>query len=247
MSGSGPVNPDSGLPDDLPDDLDIRAAEYALGVLDDAEARALEALSFNDPAVANSIAAWEARLAPLAEVVPPLTPPPVLWQRLALATGIESVIRPVPASDKRPGGGRVWRGAALWRATTAGALAIAASLAFLLYTETATTPVPLVAALVPSGMQGATFLVRVAPDGSATVAAVGDPAVPQGRSLQLWALKPDATVPVSMGLLPSGGRGRLTIQEPAETRLLVSQEPAGGSPTKLPTGPVVYSGRLTGL
>lgn len=229
MSGSGD------------DDLDIQAAEYALGVLDPAEARAVESLSFENPALANSIAAWEARLAPLVNLVEPVPPPPALWRRLALATGIDSVIQPAPRRASR-----AWRSAALWRATTAGAMAIAASLAFLLYTTPA-NQAPLIAALVPSGMQGATFLVRVGPDGAATVSAVGDPVVPQGRSLELWALKAGATVPVSMGLLPAQGRGRLVIQQPQDTQLLVSQEPAGGSPTHLPTGPVVYSGRLTGI
>ena len=221
-----------------PEDLDLRAAEYALGVLDPAEARALEALSFDNPALATSIADWEARLAPLVGVLTPLPPPAVLWQRLALATGIESVIQPAA----RRGGG--WRGAGLWRATTAGALAVAASLAFLLYTAPVQTN-PLIAALVPSGVQGATFLVRVGPDGKASVAAVGDPAVPQGRSLELWALK--AGVPVSIGLLPSAGRGQLTIDQPADTQLLVTQEAAGGSRTRQPTLPVIYAGKLTGI
>ena len=222
------------------EDLDILAAEYALGVLAPQEMRALEALSFINPAVASSIAAWEDRLAPLVGVVAPITPPPTLWRRLALATGIEAQVVPL----QRPAERRAAR-AGPWQAMTAGAVAIAASLAFLLYTQPVPTA-PLVAALTPYNSPGATFLVRVGNDGVATVTALGDTGVPQGRALELWALRPAATVPVSLGLLPSSGRARLTIQQPADTQLLVSQEPPGGSPTKLPTGPVVYQGKLSG-
>jgi anti-sigma-K factor RskA len=106
-------------------------------------------------------------------------------------------------------------------------------------------PAPLMAALSPYGGPGATFLVRVEPDGSATVVAVGNPNVPQDRSLQLWALQPNATTPVSMGLLPSSGRVRLNIPVPSGTQLLVSQEPVGGSPR--PTLPPVLAGTLSGI
>jgi anti-sigma-K factor RskA len=50
-----------------------------------------------------------------------------------------------------------------------------------------------------------------------------------------------------MGLLPDSGRKPLTISAQSGTQLLVSQEPEGGSPTKAPTGPVVYAGKLTGI
>lgn len=223
-------------------DRDLHAAEYVLGALPPAQARALEALALDDASVAASVVAWENRLAPLAELVPPLAPPPMLWRRLALATGIDSVIQPPP--PRRSGVGRVWRSPGLWRAATAGSMAIAASLAFLLYSV---PPEPLTAVLAPGSAPGSTFLVRVAPDGMATVVALGDVAVPQGRALELWAVRAGASAPVSMGLLSPNGRARLNIPLPAGTQLLVSQEQAGGSPTKQPTSTPIYAGRLTGI
>ena len=228
MSGAGPTDPF--------DEQDLQAAEYVLGALPPNQARALEALALNDPAVSASIAAWEMRLAPLADLVPPVAPPPVLWRRLALATGIDSVIQAPPAR----------RGTGFWRAATVGAMAIAASLAFLLYTKPVAGPEPLIAALSPYGQPGATFLVRVGPDGAASIIAVANTNVPQGRSLELWAVAAGGA-PVSMGLLPESGRAKLSIPVAPGTQLLVSQEPAGGSPTKQPTGPVVYAGQLTGI
>ena len=230
----------SGAGDPAADERDLQAAEYVIGALPPGQARALEALALSDAALTASIIAWEDRLAPLADLVTPVAPPPVLWQRLALATGIESVMQ----SPARRG---LWRNASVWRAATAGAMAVAASLAFLLYTAPLAGPEPLMAALSPMNTPGATFLLRVGADGVATVVAVGNTNVPQGRSLELWAVAAGTPAPVSMGLLPESGRARLSIKLPPGTQLLVSQEPAGGSPTKQPTGPVVYSGQLTGI
>jgi len=225
---------------DMPDDPDLLAAEYVLGVLAPEQMRALEALALHDPAIARSITDWQDRLAPLSLAVPGVTPPPVLWRRLALATGIDSVIssRSVPR-----GRNRVWRSPGFWRATTVAAMAVAASLAFMLMRP---QPVgqPLVAALSAAGGPAPVFLVRVEPSGRAVVVAAGNVAVPAGRALELWELNPGATAPVSLGLLPASGRLELMVPNHAGARLLVSQEPQGGSPTGQPTGPVVFSGTL---
>jgi anti-sigma-K factor RskA len=166
-----------------------------------------------------------------------------LWRRLALAVGIDNVINMETRTRAQPR-----RGLGLWQGRTVGSLALAASMAYLLFIKAPPpgAPEPLIAALSPYGAPGATFLVRVGPNGAATVVAVGDTNVPAGRALELWAVNGTAA-PVSMGLLPDSGRKPLTIQAVSGTQLLVSQEPAGGSPTKSPTGPVVYAGKLTGI
>lgn len=230
--------------DPAPGDRDLDAAEYVLGLLPPERARAVEALAAQDPAVAASIVAWQNRLSPLANVVVPEFPPPELWQRLALASGLQKafVRRNAP---RRSIYEKIWRSSTLWQATTLGATAVAASLAFLLLSAKP-PPEPLLAALSPQHSPGAVFLVRVGERGQATIIAVGRPTTPINRSLELWALGEGATAPVSLGLLPGGGRTRLRAPVSAGTRLLVSQEPTGGSPTGAPTGPVVYSGLLTG-
>lgn len=228
------------------DDDDIRAGEYVLGALTPAEARGVEADALTDPALAAAIDGWQRRLAPLADLVAPVKPPQALWDRLALATGIVPPGQAAPL-PRRGAAARVWHSPRAWRGAAAAASAVAAGLAFLLVSAPATAPLTEVAALTPMNTPGATFLMQVGADGSATVVAVGPADVPQGRSLELWAVRDGATVPVSMGLLPATGRGRLVIKLPPGTQLLVSQEPEGGSTTKLPTGPVVYSGKLTGI
>lgn len=232
----------SGPADPFEDDSDLLAGEYVLGMLPPEQARALEALALQDQTIADSIALWQDRLAPLALAVEPRSPPPVLWRRLALATGIDSVI----ARRARRGENRAWRSPGLWRATTVLSLALAASLAFLLLTRPQPVGQPLLAALAPAGAPAAVFLVRVDADGRATVIAAGNPALPAGRALELWALRAGATAPQSLGLIPVAGQRQLILPDHAGTQLLVSQEPAGGSPTGQPTGPVVYQGTLTG-
>ena len=246
---SGPDDTQDSTQDD---DMDLRAAEYVMGALPMVEAKALEALALHDPALAARIAAWETRLAPLSDALPEMPPPDALWRRLALATGIESSIRPVPLvrASVPPRSGPSRR-VGIWQASTAAALALAASLGFLLLNRPATTPgagpEAVMAALSPIGAPGATFLVRVGADGTATIVAVGAVTVPSGRSLELWAVAEGTSVPVSLGLLPASGRVELSIRNAVGTKLLVSQEPAGGSPTKQPTGPVVHAGVLTGV
>ncbi len=225
------------------DDADLSAAEYVLGVLPPEQARAVEALALADPAVAASIAAWQVRLAPLADTLLPVVPPPELWQRLALATGIEKLRG--RRWRQRTIGEQIWGSLKLWRFASLFATAVAAGLAFV-----ALRPVPppspgYLAALSPAGAAGATFLVRVGADGTAVIVAAVPPNTPSGRSLQLWALDVGSTLPVNLGVLPGDGRARLRVPPRVGTQLLVSQEPEGGSTTGQPTGPVVYQGAIT--
>jgi len=241
-----PSGVDDATPDGpAPGDRDLDAAEYVMGLLSPDEARAVEMLASQDAAVAASIVAWQDRLGPLANVVEPVFPPPELWQRLSLATGLQrGVVR--RSAPRRSASSKVWGSLALWRATTFGALALAAGLAFLTFAPKPPLPEPLLAALSPQGSPGAVFLVRVGDRGQTTVIAVGRPNIPTDRVLELWALTEGATAPVSLGLLPIGGQTRLRTPVGAGTRLLVSQEPSGGSPTGAPTGPVLYAGLLAG-
>jgi anti-sigma-K factor RskA len=88
----------------------------------------------------------------------------------------------------------------------------------------------------------------VQPDGSILIRPTGQVAVAPAKDLELWALSKGATVPVSLGVLPADGRRiGARAQGRPDTQLLISLEPKGGSPTGLPTGPVVYGGKLDPL
>lgn len=230
---------------DHPDALEVLAAEYALGCLDPTEMRMLTERASQDAAFAEAIAAWERRLAPLAALVPPVAPPPGLWARLEQAIAPAPEMAAAPARDERPGG--LWRSVRFWRATTAGALALAAAFAGLALLRPA-API-YVATLGPAGGPAPTFLAEARPDGSLVLRPLTAVQVAATSDLELWALPPGATKPVSLGVIPRTGVPRLTVPRiaAASTQLMVSLEPAGGSPTGQPTGPVLYAGTLRGL
>jgi anti-sigma-K factor RskA len=81
------------------------------------------------------------------------------------------------------------------------------------------------------------------------VTVVGAAKEQPGKSYELWML-PEGGNPVSLGVLPQQGEQTLALSDAAlaalarSSALAVSLEPAGGSPTGLPTGPVLYTAPL---
>jgi anti-sigma-K factor RskA len=82
------------------------------------------------------------------------------------------------------------------------------------------------------------------------VKAMGEYPMPAGKDMELWLVMKDVPAPVSLGLLPHAG----TMEKKLPPEMMpmiehgvavaVSMEPAGGSKTGLPTGPVVLSAPL---
>ena len=218
------------------DDPMLLAAEYALGSLNRAEMRQAEAQAETDSAFAAEIQFWQNRLNPLSYTIEPVQPPAALWARLALATGIGR-----RAEFSRSGQG-------FWKGATAFSLAVAAGLALFAFLPRPPAPVSdqtrFATALAPLSSP-ARFLVETRPDGTIGVTSLDGAPAPTGRAYQLWALPQGATVPVSLGVLPPGQRLITPPQRPSDQeQLLVSDEPAGGSPTGQPTGTVMFGGKL---
>jgi anti-sigma-K factor RskA len=246
-----------------PDELQMLAGEYVLGVLGSAQMRALRLRANEDARLAAEIRAWEARLSPLADAVAPVPPPPALWGRLA--NGIVALPEdppsrsPAPAGLRAPSEGlvprlpnrqerrlaarRVWP----WQLATVASLALAAGIAaFALLPQT--QPPMQMAALVPAGTASSGFIAQALPDGRLVVSAPAAVAVPAGHDLELWILPKGETVPKSLGVLPAAGRQiALKPMPPPGAQLMVSLEPPGGSPSGAPTGPVLFAGTLDTL
>lgn len=225
------------------EDRDLLAGEYALGVLTHAEAAAVEAAAARDPALRAAIDAWDNRLAPLAASVPPAAPPPELWSRIVASAALGAMAPPRRSLLRG-----TWHSTPFWRATTAAALALAAAFAGITFLRTPAPPERLAAALAPPGVPAAVFLAEVQPDGRVLIRPLGPVTVKSGKDLELWALPAGATRPVSLGVLPPMGRN-LPPHEllAADTQLMISLEPQGGSTTGLPTGPVLWGGRLAAI
>lgn len=244
----------SAEPDDIgPDDL--AAAELALGLLDgEARASALERVAA-DPAFALAVAWWEARFAALfADGADVAVPPAVLRRIEASLDGMgRDDGRWAPAANDNPGVGP-WRGAAIAAGLAACLLlVVTVMLALRPAPEPVRVPVPvaaqapLLAALAPSEGKGAP--IAAAYDRETGVVRIGGAvAVPAGRSAELWAIRGSAA-PRSLGVMAAGRvvvPAGLRAEMAADTVLAISIEPAGGSPTGLPTGPVVAAGKLAG-
>jgi anti-sigma-K factor RskA len=223
----------------LPED-ELIAAEYALGVLAGTDRAAAERRIGRDQAFAHLVTAWEERLAPLAEEIAAVTPPPHVWDRIASA---------LPAL--RPPGAGLWRNLALWRGLTlaTGALA-AACIGALIYLGTLAQQITLIAAIDGGGHH---HFVATVDAKRGTIAVV--PAAFSAdatRVPELWLIPPDGK-PRPLGILRADRT--VTITVPAELSpltlsnavLAVSLEPPGGSPTGQPTGPVIATGKLANL
>ena len=234
-----------------PADPRLLAGEYVLGVLSAEEMRDVRARARSDADLAAEIRAWEAQLVPMVAAVPPRAPPDALWDRLDQAiapltpdASNDDVPVPVPMRQRR-------RGSALgWQVATGVSLALAAGFAALAFLPVlqpgGAGPPPEFAAIVPIGAPATAFVATVAGNGNVVLTSVSPAPVPPGRDLELWILHPGAAKVAPLGVLPAGGGSVHLPAEPATgTQLLISLEPAGGSTTGQPTGPVLYGGTLT--
>lgn len=224
-----------GIPTEPDEALTVLAGEYVLGTLPRDEAARVAAEADADPVLADAIAAWEGRLAPLLSGVPAVRPPEGLWRRVA-ATAF--------GPERRRGAGRgLSRSLPFWRGVAAAGL-LAAGFAGIALLARPPAPVP-VAVLAPAGAGQPAFVLEASRDGSLTVLPIHPAPVPAGRDLELWSLAEGAHVPRPLGVLPAGGVRLPADRLPAgPSQILVSLEPKGGSPTGLPTGPVLYGAAI---
>jgi anti-sigma-K factor RskA len=225
-------------------DRDQLAAEYALGVLDGDELSEAQALERSDPEFRAAAGRWSGRLAPLLNEVPAVEPPAGLWA---------IIWRRLPPVEEKSNVVVLRRRVTTWKAATAGVTAIAASLAFVLATRPPLQPVeparmPMVAMLGNSG--GAKLVASWSPgDRMLVVAASADMPPDTEHAHELWVMRPGGK-PRSLGVMPSGRHMMMKVPESisAEFRsgamLAVTMEPPGGSPTGVPTGAMLVSGRL---
>jgi anti-sigma-K factor RskA len=112
----------------------------------------------------------------------------------------------------------------------------------------AQAPIVVVLGANPAAAQAlnASFVASVSADGRALVLRpLGEVSLTAGRALELWAV-PAKGAPRSLGLVQaSGATTLLRAQLLSDTAAFaVSVEPAGGSTTGAPTGPIVSVGKL---
>ena len=148
---------------------------------------------------------------------------------------------------------KLWDNIRLWR-WASGVLAIL-SLALLVAAIIARDPPDFsdmsIVAIVRDGDRHPVWAIRLARAAhQIAVDSLRDEPAPAGQVYQLWLLAPDRSGPRQLGLLPPSGRKRIAVS-PENARLLVgvgelvvTREPAGGSPDRGPSGQPVFRGTL---
>ncbi|UPG91972.1 anti-sigma factor [Luteibacter aegosomaticola] len=224
----------------------LRYAEYVLGLLD-ADARAAVAREVAEqPEAAAAVGRWQAWLNPLAVELPAVAPPAAAWEGIRSRLGL--------GAQARPG---LWESLALWRWLGVGATAVAACLLVLTLTRpglpappTATTPAVLMVSTIARDDGVASWTATMDPERGELLLV---PATPEplasGRDTELW-LIPEGAPPIAVGVFPAAQGKRFALPRALVDRLgptaalAVSVEPAGGSPTGQPTGPVIAKGAI---
>lgn len=216
---------------DDPQLIEALSAEYVLGTLRGRARARLERWRATSPPIDAAIHAWENRLVHLALATPAVTPAVAVWR----------------AIERRIDGARRARSPSQWRALAAVvALCLIVGAAFFAWRiEQARTLQTFATIAQPSGAP--LWRIEVSSDYERLQAvALGPVGARPDKSLELWALPDSGKAPVSLGLLPERGRleRRLTEAQQsalrAASRVAVSLEPTGGSPTGAPTGPVLF-------
>jgi anti-sigma-K factor RskA len=216
------------------DEDDILAAEFALGLLDDGEAQAVQDRARTDATLSLRIAWWRDQLAPMVREVETPAPDHV-WARVAA---------------QLPGNDNSMTLMQRWRAVAVGAMSVAAALMVFIGTRPApvivTPAAPMVAAL--SGDKGS--IVAVSYDAGSGKLVVAPTTLDPGRGdAELWII-PAGGTPVSLGVVDARlaqahnvPSGRRSYVQPGAT-FAITQEAKSGSPDGKPHGPIVASGKI---
>ena len=213
----------------------LTAAELALGVLDGEEKAAAMRRVLTDPEFAREVESWRTRFAEMLAEVDAVEPPDGMFARIEMA---------------------LWprRGRRLFWPALAAALAASLILALVMRPAANTPPAepaPTLVATLDPVMKGASIPAAYDPSHSVIkIAVIG--AIEPGRSNELWLIGHDG-VPRSLGLLKTNAGSTVSVSEAnrsamvAGTKLAISSEPAGGSPSGQPTGPILAIGAFISL
>ncbi|RYE32930.1 MAG: hypothetical protein EOP23_10420 [Hyphomicrobiales bacterium] len=232
----------------LEPDREILAGEYVLGLLDGAEKASFERQMTDDAALHGAVARWQTRLAPIDATAQPAEPSPGLWQRIE--SGLAEATSPRRSAVRRPGLqsrlAQWWNNLPLWRgAALAGAAAAILLAVGLVGALDRARRQPLMVAVLLTDTNIAAAVVNTFADGHVELLPLQDIAVPQGRALQIWTLWDRAAGPRSVGLIDRARAVPLRLDNlplGADQLFEITVEPASGSPTGRPTGPIVAKG-----
>lgn len=213
------------------------AAEYVLGVLPDAERKAVAARLASDASLRAEVQYWEQQFSSFNSDYAAANPPPALRA---------AVHERLFGAEVKSG---FWQSLGFWRSlsfATLAALALTIAVPYALRPAPNATSVAELALQQGGGVQLAAYfdadkkLIRYTRVSDAPVS---------GRDFELWVII-GKDAPVSLGVVPNDKSGVIKISaalapKMVDATLAISDEPKGGSPTGKATGAILSVGKLT--
>lgn len=219
------------------------AARYVLGEMDETERAALEAAMADDAELMTAVTRLSAQFQALDDTAGSLPVPDGMWRRIETQLGSEATASAAPVAgpvNRRRTALPSW-------AALAASVVVAAGLGFAAGNLVTPTPEPLViAVLINEAAATPGAIVEAFADNSVRIVPLEAFAVPEGRVLEVWTLPDADTGPVSLGTFADTQNIRLAgvrLPKPKAGQLYeITLEPAPGSPTGRPTGPILVKG-----
>lgn len=237
--------------------LDLLIDEVALGLADAADVARLNALAASDPAIAARLEQARLRLIALDDTADPMPLPADFWSRIEARLDAEDAAASPPTAPQtapqnapQPSNvvdlATIRATATRWRLTALAGIAATLALAVMLAFVALSRPEPAVIAVLLNDAGEAIALVEGLADNTTRITLLERQSVATDKVMQVWTKPTEDGPPVSLGLLESGTSSTLSIDglpTPRPQQLYeITFEPAGGSPTQLPTGPILGKG-----
>jgi anti-sigma-K factor RskA len=234
-----------------PPERDALAGEYVLGLLDGADCEAAGHRLDTDRDFAASVERWRRHFFALDATAMPVTPSAELWS--GIESGIAGLAQPAartaPTLSGAAGSSRFadwWSSLFIWRgAAFAGALATILLAVGLVGALDRAKRQPLMVAVLLTEGNAAAAVVNTFADGRVEMLPLQSIDVPAGKALEIWTLWDRAVGPRSVGLIDRARSTPLRLDNlPLGNGQLfeITLEPASGSPTGRPTGPIIAKG-----
>jgi anti-sigma-K factor RskA len=217
-----------------------RAGDYVLGLLEGAELEAFEAAMAADAELAATVARLQSRMTALDDTAIG-TADPALWARIEAK--VSALPQAVAANENRKQRAPVPRWAAVAASVVVG---IGAGYFVGLSMPGDTIKPTMIAVLINEANASPGAIIEAFGDNSVRIVPLEQFSVPAGSVLQVWTLPDAETGPVSLGTLDGPLDTRLRgpdLPAPLDGQLYeITLEPAPGSPTGKPTGPILVKG-----
>lgn len=220
------------------------AGDYVLGLLTDAEREAFETAAAADAELSEIANALAERMQSLDATAPAIEYDSNLWHRIE--TRLDAAPRTAPSASvsalplRRQPMARQYL-------PLAASVVVALGLGYLAGTLSSADPQPtVIAVLLNEADASPSVIIEAFADDSVRLVPLEAFAAPQGQVLQVWTLPDPQTGPVSLGTLGQAADLRLdgpNLPLPHAGQLYeITLEPAPGSPTGRPTGPILVKG-----